>query len=310
MSQHRHPDPAIQAWLADGPTSLSGTARLAIKSASRALPQRRGVALPWAGRATRPVLIAATAVVVAVATLALAVGGPLWFTPKPDPSRTPGASPTGASSPSAPASPPAIVGGVGCFPLDDEPAGGPPIGRAVLLHGRVAVEYSLPAETGLTVVMAGGTLGFVADRTRGIAVVDVTETRRHGSLVQQPPLGTDARTFLEELEKRFPYTGGQVIDFDVNDLTSTVLGGRPAWSAVVTWSAEHDSWTHIDRATYNATDSTCALEFGVPHRLFVVDVGAAVVAVQIWAATEAELTAWMPQAIGIAGSVRLSEEPR
>lgn len=195
-----------------------------------------------------------------------------------------------------------------CFPLDDQPAGGPPIGRAVLLHGRVAVGYSLPPETGLTVVMAGGSLGFVAGRTRGIAVVDVTETRRHGSLIQQPPLGTDARTFFEELEKRLPYTRGQVIDFDVLDLTSTTLGGRPAWSGVVTWSEVQ--WTHIDRATYGSTDSACALEFDVPHRLFVVDVGPAVVAVQIWAATEPELIAWLPDAIGLAGSLRLSEEPR
>lgn len=305
MSQFRHPDPAIGAWLADGPTSLSGSATIAIKSAARALPQRRGMTFPWPGRAPRPMLIAATAALAAAATVAFAVGVPLWFTPDPEPSRTP------APSQSAPASPPpAIVTGDGCFPLDDQPAGGVPIGRAVLLHSRVAVDYSLPSETGLTVMMAGGTLGFTAGPTHGIVVVDVTEAKRHGSLIEQPPLGTDARTFLDELEKRIPYTGGQVIDFDVTDLTATTLGGRRAWSAVVTWSTEHSSWTHIDRATYGATESSCALEFDVPHRLFVVDVGPAVVAVQIWAATASELTAWLPEAVVIADSLRLSEAPR
>jgi hypothetical protein len=312
MSLYRHPDPRIEAWLADGPTTLSGIATMGIKTAARALPQRRGVALPWSsgGRSTRTMLLAAAAVLAAAATLALVVGGPVWFAPDPGPTATPAASPSAAASAAALASPPTIASAVDCFPLRDQPPGGMPVGGATLTGLRVAVEYSLPPEAGVTVAMAGGTLGFAAEGTHGIVVVDVTEARRHGSLIEQPRLGTDARTFLEDLEKRFPYTVGQVIDFDVTDLTATTLGGRTAWSAVVTWSAEHNSWTHIDRATYSPTVSACALEFDVPHRLFVVDVGKAVVAVQIWAATEPELTAWLPQAIGLADSLVLSEARR
>ena len=311
MNGYRHRDPQIEAWLADGPTTLSGTATMAIKSAARTLPQRRGVAVPWSNpnRSTRPMLLAA-AVLVAAATLALAVGAPLWFAPDPKPTGTPATSPAVSASPAALASPPIILTGVNCFPLEEQPPGAAPIGRAVLLHDRVAVEYSLPLDTGLRVVLVGGSLGFIDDQGRGIAVVDVTETKRHGSLVQQPPLGTDARTFLEELDKRFPYVNGQVIDYDVTDLTPTTLGGRPAWSAVVTWSAEHSSWTHIDRSIYRPTESACALEFDVPHRLFVVDVSSAVVAVQIWAASEPDLAAWLPEAIPLADSLRIMEESR
>jgi hypothetical protein len=301
MSRYRHPDPRIDDWLADGPTSLSGAATIAIKSAARTLPQRRGVTMRWPARTTRPMLIAAVAVLVAVATLAFAVGGPVWFTPDPEPSGTP------VASPSADATSPAVVIGDGCFELVDVPPGGPPTGRVVLPASRVAVEYSLPPEMELTVATAEGTLSLAANRTHGVLVVDVTDAVRHGSLIEQPALGTNARTFLDELEKRFPYTGGQVIDFDVTDVNSTTLGGRPAWSAVVTWSAEHNSWTHIDRAT--TRDRGCALEFNVPHRLLVVDVGSSVVAVQVWAATESELTAWLAQGIELADALRIDEVP-
>ena len=96
----------------------------------------------------------------------------------------------------------------------------------------------------------------------------------------------------------------------MTDVTSTTLGGLPAWSAVVTWSTEHSSWTHIDRATYGDGASACALEFDVPHRLFVVDIGSAVGAVQIWAATEPDLATWLPQAIPLADSLRIIEVSR
>lgn len=304
MSLYRLPDPNIDSWLADGPSSLSRAAVATIKSATRAMPQRRRLAVPWPSRVTRPMLVAAAAILTAVALVALAVGGSLWFAPAPEPS------PSAVTSPSPAASPRAVTIGDVCLPIDDKP-GGAPVGRAVLSTSRLSVEYSLPPEAALTVTMGGGILSFAADRTHGIVVVDVTGATRHGSLVEQPPLGTDAISFLDELDRRFPYTGGQVIDFDVRDITATTLGGRPAWSAVVGFGADHSSWTHIDHVAPGRTglQRGCALEFRVPHRLIVTDVGASVVAVQLWAATEVELANWLPQAIPLADSLRISEEP-
>ena len=296
MSLYRHPDPAIEAWLADGPATLSAEATMAIKSGARALRQRREATIPWPTRAQRPMLIAAAALLVAAATLALAVGGPVWFAPGPQPSET--------ASPSVDASLPIVT--EDCFPIDDELPSHQPIGRAAFPSAELAIDYALPASAALTISMEPGLLHFSAGRTHGLLVVDVTEAIRHGSLVDQPPLGTDAASFLSELEKPFEYRR-EVIDFDVNGATSTTLGGRPGWSATVSMSAEHSSWTHIDRTAADGTGRGCAMEFDVPHRLIVVDVGSLVVAVQPWAASEQELAQWLPEAMQIAEALRLSE---
>ena len=186
-----------------------------------------------------------------------------------------------------------------------------PSGRTVLPSSRLSVEWSLPPETNLTVTTVGDMLSFDAGRGRGVLVVDMTDAIRHGSLVEQPPLGTTARTFLEELEKRFPYQG-EVIDFDVKDLTATTLGGRPAWSAVVTLGAEHSTFTHIDGFLSNGTmrTRTCAMEFGMPNQVIVVDVGTAILAVQMWAGAESELAAWLPEARRVADALTIVEAPR
>jgi hypothetical protein len=181
----------------------------------------------------------------------------------------------------------------------------------VLPSSRLSVEWSLPPETNLTVTIAGDMLSFDAGATRGVLVVDLTDAIRHGSLAEQPPLGTDARSFLDELEKPFPYQGA-VIDFDVTDVTATTLDGRPAWSAVVTLGAEHSTFTHIDSYLSNGKirTRTCAMEFGLPNQVIVSDVGTAVVGVQTWAESESELAAWLPEARGVADALRIAAAPR
>lgn len=311
MSLTRQPDPVIAAWLDDGPTRLSASAMALVKSTARTMPQRRRMVVPWQAPTNRPFLIAATAALAAAAILALAVGGPIWFAPNPEPSPSAVASPTPRASASPEASPRSGTPGNPCLPLEGRVPGGTPFGRAVLPSSRLSVEWSLPPETNLTVTIVGDMLSFDAGRTRGVLVVDMTDAIRHGSVVEQPPLGRDARTFLEELEKRFAYQG-QVIDFDVNDVTATTLDGRSALSAIVTLGAEHSSFTHIDSFLSNGKvrDRTCAMEFGIPNQVIVADVGTAVVAVQMWAATESELAAWLPEARGVADALRIAEPPR
>ena len=301
MTPYRHPDPAIDAWLADGPTTLSASATLAIKSAARALPQRRVVNIPRPGPARRPLLIAAAAVLAAAAALAV-IGGPLWFTPVPEPSSS-------IAFPSAESSLRADVPDLGCLPREEQVPPHPLVGRAASPFAALAIDYAVPATTPLSITMSPGLLHLWAGNAHGLLVVDVTGATRHGSLVEQPQLGTDAASFLAELEKRFPYQG-TVVDFDVLQLTATTLAERSGWSARVVMNAEHLWVTHIDRIASNGTrlDRTCAVEFDVNHRLIVLDVGSLIVAVQIWAASEQELARWLPEAMGIADSLRFHEE--
>ena len=215
-------------------------------------------------------------------------------------------------------------------------APGPPVcwepdGRSTIpSHGTVtipgtalSVDYSLPAELNLHAGMTDGVVGFgtpvglperlagtdmqqIVHGGHGVAVVDVTSAVRHGSLIEQPPIGTDAETFLHDLDTPLPYQDG-VIDFEVHDVAATQLAGRTAWAARVDVPVlDPPMWSHIDK--FGAIDRGCAVEFGIANRVWVFDVGTSIVLVQAWASDDQALTAWLPDATKLIDAFRLRSD--
>jgi len=175
------------------------------------------------------------------------------------------------------------------------------------------MDYSLPATLDLATPAGDGAVAFRApfaspfQSSHGIAVVDVTRAIRHGSLIVQPRLGTDAETFLRDLDIAipYPYNGVDgVIDFEVDDVALTHLAGMPAWTARVSVpELDPPMWSHIDTASRD-----CAVEFGLPNRIWVMDVGSSIVLVQAWASDDAELAAWLPEATLLVDTFRFRSE--
>jgi hypothetical protein len=170
----------------------------------------------------------------------------------------------------------------------------------------VSVTYIVPEGLSLEALGDNGYISFreadaATSPTRGVEVSDVSHAVLHGSLVDRPFLGTDAASFLEDLR--------DTSEFTVTELTPARLGvDLEAVRADV--SAEHlpaDVWSHIDRL-YGG-ERVCALEFAMPSRVTVADVGDATIAVQVWATTRPELEAWLPTAMSLIDSFRFQKAP-
>jgi hypothetical protein len=182
-------------------------------------------------------------------------------------------------------------------------------GTVTLSGTTVSLDYALPAELGLDAASANGAVGFGTplglpqdfSGGHGVVVADVSEAVRHGSLVQQPVLGTDAETFLRDLDMAFPYQDG-IIDFKVDDVAPTQMAGMPAWSATISVPHDVSMWSHIDRLLRG--DRGCAAEFGMANRVWVMDVGSSVVLVQVWASDDLALDAWLPNATRLVDALR------
>jgi hypothetical protein len=187
----------------------------------------------------------------------------------------------------------------------------------------LSLDYSLPAELDLHAGIANGVVGFgtpsglperlageggqqIVPSGHGVAVVDVTSAIRHGSLIEQPRIGTDAETFLRDLDAPLPYQDG-VIDFEVQDVATTELAGRTAWAARVSVpDLDPPMWSHIDQVKGGARD--CAVEFGVANRVWVFNVGTSIVLVQAWASDDQALTAWLPDATKLIDAFRFGSD--
>jgi hypothetical protein len=327
MSLDRHPDPAIAAWLADGPTELSSPTRSAISVTVRTTRQRRS-ALSWLPDPHRGRLLALVGVLTVVLTLAVAAGAARLVGPQP--SVLP--APSGLTAPTAPApsTSPAPTRSARVAPCWDADATVtvPSEGSVTLPGTAVSMDYSLPPILNLATSAGDGAVAFRAPfafpppvvgdgeqesvpASHGIAVVDVTRAVRHGSLILQPRLGTDAETFLRDLDIAipYPYNGVDgVIDFEVDEVALTQLAGMPAWTARVSVpDLDPPMWSHIDN--HEGAGRGCAVEFGMPNRIWVMDVGSSIVLVQVWASDDAELAAWLPDAIRLVDSFRFRSEP-
>lgn len=307
MTRILHPDPSIAAWLADGPDALSPQRRAEVKSIARATAQRRLVVLPLP--TTRGLRLVLAAAALGVLTIALAIGsGSLnLLTPPPEPTQTPALD----------------VNAVPACWAEERSLSVPASGRLGVEGMPFSVSYSLPPGLELVGGAADGVIGFgtpyglphrvvgggaevFVPGSRGVVVADVTAAVRHGSLIAQPPIGTDARTFLEDLDSPVAYGDG-TIDFEVDEVTQTEVGGRPAWTARVRVpELDPPMWSHIDRRPPGKRD--CAVEFGMPNRVWVLDVGSSIVLVQAWAADEEGLVAWLPEATRLFETFRFSTE--
>jgi hypothetical protein len=325
MSFTRHPDPAIAAWLADGPTELSSPTRRAISVTVRTTRQRRST-VSWLPDPHRGRLLALAGGVLAVAlTLAVAAGAVRLVGPQPSvlPAQSVLPAPTAPPRPTSPA-PTRSAQVMPCWYADTTMTV-PSQGSVTLPGTAVSMDYSLPPTLDLATSAGDGAVAFrapfalprsvVGDGqqesipvSHGIAVVDVTRAVRHGTLILQPRLGTDAETFLRDLDIAipYPYNGVDgVIDFEVDDVALTQLAGMPAWTARVSVpELDPPMWSHIDTAGRG-----CAVEFGVPNRIWVMDVGSSIVLVQAWASDDAELAAWLPDAIRLVDTFRFRSEP-
>ena len=316
MNRSRHPDPTIAAWLADGPTELSTAARDAIAATVRTTRRRRRLALSRPDlRRTRPLAWAAVLLTV-VLTLAVAAGAagllrptteipvPTAVGPLPTEIRVVGPPPTESPTPTPNRGRVSTVCWAGGLSLTV-----PGQGTIMLRGSAVSMDYSVPVALDLDAWAADGVVGFgLPIGRRGVAVVDVSQAVRHGSTVAQPRIGSNAQTFLPDLDEALP-SGDGVIDFEVDDVEATQLAGRPAWSARVSVpELDPPMWSHID--TLANSDRTCAVEFGMPNRIWVFDVGSSIVLVQAWATDEAGLTAWLPEATRLVDTFRFrSDQP-
>ena len=298
MSRSMHPDLSIAAWLADGPSSLSASARDAVKSTARRTPQRRVVriALPER-RPLRLLAIAATLFVVAL-SLVLVAGGARLFT-IPQPTVAPSTAPT------------TVV----ATPSPSDPVGP---GSAVIRRPWLTLSfaYRVPEELGLDFSGSGQeqveslNVGYVwftegaawdygvppppssypADESpppdptfipgsRGVVVEEVTNAVAH--FTGYAILGTDAASFMAGMAANE--------QFRVGTVSASTLDGVPALTADVT-SGHFDI---LDGTTMVAG----SLMFGRPSEVIVADLDGAIVLVQIWAGSAAELEAWVPKAM-------------
>ena len=186
-------------------------------------------------------------------------------------------------------------------------------GTVTLPGTPLTVDYDLQAELGLDAASANGAVGFGTplglpqdfSRGHGVVVADVSDAVRHGSLVQQPVLGTDAETFLRDLDMAFPYQD-KFIDFKVDDIAPTQTAGMPAWSATISVPHDVSMFSHID--VLRGGDRGCAAEFGMANRVWVVDVGSSVVLVQAWASDDLALDAWLPDATRLIDALRIRSD--
>ena len=186
-------------------------------------------------------------------------------------------------------------------------------GSVTLPGTTVTIDYALPAEFGLDAASANGFVGFGMPHGlpqkfsggHGVVVADVSEAVRHGSLVEQPILGTDAESFLRDLDVAFPYQD-KIIDFKVDDVVPTEIAKMPAWSATISVPDDVSMWSHID--TLRGGGRGCAAEFGMANRVWVMDVGPSVVLVQAWASDDLALQKWLPDATRLVDALRFRSD--
>jgi hypothetical protein len=301
MSLYRHPDASIAEWLADGPVELSSPARRAISSEIRTIRQRRPIVL-WRPSARQTRLVAVGGLLALALALAVAAGAARLLLPPPAETATPTNT---AMSTEATHLPATCAGASPSSPEQGRGSVGIP-GVKVWIDYCQAAQLAVYTGSGARMVGFGSVPGCLGDRPaaadHGVVVADVTGAKRHGSLIQQPQIGTDAETFLRDLDVPLPYPPQNlVIDFEVDDVALTQVAGATAWSARV--AATIVPWASHLELPFGAT-SGC-LEFGTPNRVWVFDVGRSIVVVQAWASDEPALAAWLPEATRFIDALRL-----
>jgi len=126
---------------------------------------------------------------------------------------------------------------------------------------------------------------------RGVKIANVAGATAHYS--NDRPMGVDAASFLNGLATH------PVLALDVGVVTTTRIGTHPALTADI---RSTDSQAHLDKGGV-------MIDLWPPSRLLVTDVGDAIVLVQVWAVTEADLANWLPDAERLLSSIELRQLP-
>lgn len=290
-------DRRLGDWLEDGPQTVPDWLIEEALGQARATSQlSRRIQVPWTIPPSNRLRLATAIAVVLVALLAIAVGvGSLVPPDAPSRQLIPGGVP--ACSPSAP---------VALFGRDPMTIPGTkitvhmPAVQGVMSSGQAAVDGMIgfaDGAPGLSYGLEPDPSGVtVSSRARGIVVADVTQAISHAPATGGIRVGTDPATFVAGLR--------DTIGLAVLDPTAVSVDGHQAISAMVSSdglrTGSAPGWTHIDRPGLG-----CVVDFTLPSKITVIDVDGALVLVQVWAANEQELRAWLPTADALLESLRL-----
>ena len=280
-TDYRHPDPAIAAWLADGPTVATLDSRRTIAAAVRRTGQRRSFGAIEVARQSR--LLAAAALLIAVAALGIAAAGVRPGIVQSQPT----AEPTSATSPRSTR---VIERQERTITFTYAPVDGVRVASLVDPLAAMVVLTSQPFATFPRELPPG---------VHGITVAEVTAATRHGSVDPAAfvPFGRTAEAFMHGL--------GASADFTVEDLQPASVGVLPAWSGRVVPKAGR--WSHI--MIPSAAGRRDSVEFGNTNVTFVADLDGGLVLVQVWADTPATLSDWLPRAMPFVDSIRFEVQP-
>lgn len=291
-------DRRLGDWLEDGPQTvpdwLVEEALGQVRATSQIGP---GIRLQWTIRPSNRLRLALVVAVVVAALLAIAVGvGSLVQPDVPTRQLIPGGAP--GCSPTAPVA----LSGSGPITIPGtQVTVHMPAVQGLMSSGQASVDGMIgfaDGAPGLSYGLEPDPSGVsVSSRARGIVVAEVTQAISHAPATGGIRVGTDPATFVAGLR--------DTIGLAVLDPIPVSVDGHPAIRAMVSSDGLRTGtpprWTHIDRPGLG-----CVVDFTLPSRVTVVDVGGALVLVQVWAANERELRAWLPTADALLESLRLS----
>jgi hypothetical protein len=143
-----------------------------------------------------------------------------------------------------------------------------------------------------------GSAVYLSTTARGIVIADVTRATSHAPATGGLLVGRDPASFVAGLR--------YVVGLAVSEPEVIQFADRPAVSASVSAGAA-SGWKHIDRKN-RLTGPDCVVDFTLTSSVRVVDVDGLLVLVQIWAANEEGLRAWLPTATVLLETVRLSRQ--
>ena len=144
-----------------------------------------------------------------------------------------------------------------------------------------------------------GSAIYLSTSARGIVIADVTRATSHAPATGGIVVGRDPASFVAGLR--------DVVGLAVSEPGVAQFADRPAVSANVSAGAA-SGWKHIDVQIRRDQPPDCVVDFTLPSRVTVADVDGLLVLVQVWAADEEGLQAWLPTATALVETMRLSRQ--
>lgn len=199
-------------------------------------------------------------------------------------------------------------------PLD---AASPPPSRLPesVAVGRLAIEYGAVGDIALMVESRSGAVGFgdgvpglsygsigqgpygEVEDARGVVIAEITGATFHANA--QPAAAEDATAFIANMDALKLTDGSDA--YTVGAITAAEFAGFPALAADV--EAQY-GYPFLEMG-----EASHVIYLGMPQRLIVADVDGAIVLIQVWAATDSGLDAWLPTATSLTESMRVAGSP-